>query len=204
MKGRTLAVDAATTAYALLARKILARNGLKEGTHYTVKPVGGGVHRLRALIADDSYGGTILNLPFTVQAARAGMKSLGRATDLLGPYQAGSIFALRPWAESNPALLERYLAAYIESLRWTRDPANKTEAIALLRDALKLGDEEARETYPPLMDPHFGFTPDARLDMAGFRAMLDLRTEVEGGEPQAPERYLDLRYFDRAMDRLSH
>jgi ABC-type nitrate/sulfonate/bicarbonate transport system substrate-binding protein len=204
MKGRALAVDAATTAYALLARKILARHGLKGGSDYTVKPVGGGVHRLRAMLADKTLGGAMLNLPFTIQAAKAGMKSLGRATDLLGPYQAGSIFTLRPWAQANGALLERYLAAYIESLRWARDPANKAEAIAMLRDTLKISDDEAQETYPPLLDPDFGFTPDARLDLTGFRAMLDIRAEVEGGKPQAPERYIDLRHYDRAMERLNH
>jgi len=34
--------------------------------------------------------------------------------------------------------------------------------------------------------------------------MLDIRAEVEGGKPQAPERYIDLRHYDRAMERLNH
>jgi len=50
-----------------------------------------------------------------------------------------------------------------------------------------------------LIDPAFGFTPDARLDMAGFRNMLALRAEVEGKPGAPPERYLDLGYYERAM-----
>ena len=50
MRGRTLVVDAPDTAYALQAKKILAQNGLKDGTDYTVKPVGAGVYRFKAMV----------------------------------------------------------------------------------------------------------------------------------------------------------
>ena len=49
------------------------------------------------------------------------------------------------------------------------------------------------------MDPAFGFTPDARFDLAGFRNVLALRAEIEGGSRAAPERYIDLGYYERAM-----
>jgi hypothetical protein len=52
------------------------------------------------------------------------------------------------------------------------------------------------------MDPRFGFTPDAQFDMEGFRNVLALRAEIEGGQPAAPERYIDLGYYERAMKRL--
>ena len=88
LRGRTLVVDAPDTAYALLAKKILAQHGLKDGKDYTVKPVGAGVFRLKAMAESKDNTAAILNLPFTVQAEELGMKSLGRTIDLLGPYQA--------------------------------------------------------------------------------------------------------------------
>src|SRR5262245_37768723 len=39
LRGKIVAVDAPNTAYALLAKKILLINGLKEGSDYTVEPV---------------------------------------------------------------------------------------------------------------------------------------------------------------------
>ena len=48
LKGRILVVDA-DTAYALLAKKILAKHGLEAGKDYTVKPVGRGELRLKAM-----------------------------------------------------------------------------------------------------------------------------------------------------------
>ena len=60
----------------------------------------------------------IMNLPFSAQAIEAGLKSMGRTVDMLGPYQAGGAFVLRSFAKANPETLERYLAGYIKSLRW--------------------------------------------------------------------------------------
>ena len=86
-----------------------------------------------------------------------------------------------------------------------RDPANKTECLALLRDKLKLTDSAAALTYAQLTDPGFGFTPNAKFSQNGFRNMLALRAEIErkpNAEPPAAEKYVDLGYYERAMKRL--
>jgi ABC-type nitrate/sulfonate/bicarbonate transport system substrate-binding protein len=202
MRGRILVVDAPDTAYALQAKKILAMHGLKAGTDYTVKPVGAGVYRFKAMAESKDNAAAILNLPFTVQAEQLGMKSLGRTTDLLGPYQAGGVFAMRAWAQANAAALERYIAAYIEALRWVREPANRAESITLLMEKLKISSKEAERTYELLVDPGFGFIPDAKFDLEGFKNALTLRAEIEGGRPAAPERYIDFGYYERALARV--
>jgi ABC-type nitrate/sulfonate/bicarbonate transport system substrate-binding protein len=106
---------------------------------------------------------------------------------------------MRSFAREHPAVLERYIAAYVEALRWVRDPANRAESVALLTEKLKISAKEAERTYELLMDPVFGFTPDAAFDLAGFRNVLAMRAEIEGGQPAAPERYIDLGYYERAM-----
>jgi ABC-type nitrate/sulfonate/bicarbonate transport system substrate-binding protein len=201
LRGRTLVVDAPDTAYALQLKKILARHGLKDGD-YKINPVGAGPFRFKALMEDKSNAGGILNLPFTVQAEQAGMKSLGRTIDMLGAYQGAGAFTMRAWAEKNKDTLERYLAAYIESVRWVRAPANKAANIAILVDKLKLSAREAERTYELLLDPAFGFTPDAAFDREGFKNVLALRAELErkaGTDVPPPERYVDLAYYERAM-----
>ena len=82
---------------------------------------------------------------------------------------------LRAWARDHGAVLERYLAAYVEALRWVRDPKNRAGSVALLVDKLKLSQKEAERTYELLLDPGFGYTPDAKFDHDGFRNMLALR-----------------------------
>jgi ABC-type nitrate/sulfonate/bicarbonate transport system substrate-binding protein len=200
LRGRTVVVDAPDTAYALQAKKILLKHGLKDGADYAVRPVGAGPFRLKAMTESKDNAAAILNLPFSVQAELSGLRSLGRTTDMLGPYQAGGIFLLRQWGRAHPAILERYLAAYIEALRWVRGSANRVASIGILEDKLKISSKEAERTYALLMDPDFGFVPDAAFSLEGFRNVLALRAEVEGGSvAAAPERYIDLSYYQRAM-----
>ena len=205
MRGRILVVDAPDTAYALLAKKMLLQHGLREGAHYQVKPIGRGSMRLQALAEDKQNAGAILNLPYSIQAEKLGLKSLGRPVDVLGPYQAGGVFVMRAWAQQNAETLERYLAAYIEALRWSLDSNNRSEAIGMLVSNLKLPQEIAERTYQLLSEPNFGFAPDAKLNLEGFRNMLALRAEVEqpGTQLPPPERYLDLSYYERALTRVS-
>ncbi len=202
LKGKTLVVDAPDTAYALQAKKLLLRSGLVDGRDYTVKPIGAVVYRYKAMVEDPANTAGILNLPFTIEAKAKGLKSLGGLVELLGPYQATGAFVMRPWAREHGAEIEKYLAAYVLSLRWIRDTAHRGEAVDLMVDKLKLDRAIAEQTYDLLIDPIAGFTPDAKFDVEGFRNMLALRAEIErkpGTEAVAPERYVDLHYYDAAL-----
>jgi ABC-type nitrate/sulfonate/bicarbonate transport system substrate-binding protein len=199
IRGKAIVVDATNTAYALQAKKILAQHGLRDGADYTLNPAGNGPRRLAALFADPNNAGAILNLPYSLQAAAKGMRSLGRTTDMLGPYQAGGAFVRRDWARDHADTLENYLAAFVEALRWSLDPANRAQAAAILTEKLKLPPDMAEQSLKLMAEPGFGFTPDAAFNIAGFKNVLALRAEVEGGTPAEPQRYIDLSYYDRAM-----
>jgi len=199
IRGRAIVVDAVNTAYALQAKKILLQHGLRDGVDYTLKPVGNGVRRLQALFDDKKNAGGILNLPFSLQAAQRGLHSLGRTTDMLGPYQAGGAFVRRAWARDHADVLERYLAAYIEALRWSLDPNNRAAAAAILVQNFKLPQDIAEKSLVLMAEPGFGFAPDAKFDLVGFKNVLALRAEVEGGTPADAGRYIDLSYYDRAI-----
>lgn len=204
LRGRTLIVDAPNTAYALQAKKVLLNAGLKAGD-YQVKVVGGTFQRVGAMQADKSNAASTLNPPFSFQARDAGLRSLGRMVDLIGPYQASGAFAMRPWALANGAALERYVSAYVLALRWAMAPAQREEATALLAQRLNLPPATAALTYGALTEARFGLTPDARFDRDGFANVLALRAEIEGqwgGQPPAQGRYVDLRWYDAALARL--
>jgi ABC-type nitrate/sulfonate/bicarbonate transport system substrate-binding protein len=206
IKGRTVVVDAPNTAYALQAKKILLMNGLREGADYKVHPLGGTLLRYRAMRENKEYAASMLNPPMSVDAPNSGLRSLGRAVDLLGAYQAGGAFVLRPWAKDNAETLERYIAGYIEAVRWTVAPQNRGTGAKLLVERFKVDPKVSERTMELLSDPKFGLAPDARFDLQGFRNVLALRAEIEGdwgGKPPAPEKYIDLGYYERARARLS-
>ena len=205
IKGKVVAVDAPNTAYALVAKKILKNNGLLEGRDYTVRAVGGTMARSQAIATNPELVAGMVNLPFSITVREKGLKSLGRSLDLIGPYQATGAFVMRPWAHANGEILERYIAAYVESQRIAMDPANKTEAAAALVKRLELDPKVAAQTWTLMTDPKFGLARDGRFDMQGFRNVLALRAEIEGqwgGRPPAPDKYIDLGYYERALKRL--
>ena len=206
LKGQKLLVDAPNTAYALQLKKILKLNGLREGADYTIDPVGGTAIRLRGLKADKASRGAMLNPPFSIDAKAAGLKSMGRAIDLIGPYQATGTFVLRDWAKANRDALERYIAGYIEGSRWAVAATNRDAAVKILAERLKVTPQVAAQTWELLTDPKFGLARDGRFDMQGFRNVLELRAEIEGswgGKAPPPERYVDLSYYQKAAKRLA-
>jgi ABC-type nitrate/sulfonate/bicarbonate transport system substrate-binding protein len=206
LRGKTVAVDAPNTAYALQLRKILLMNGLVAGQDYTMKAVGGTPQRLQALLQDKELAASMLNPPSSIQAKRGGLKSLGSAAQLIGPYQGIGAFALRGWARDHRDVFVRYLAAYVEGLRWFLSPANKAEALALLTTGLKVTPEVAADAYAQAVGGRGGLAPDARLDIDGLKNVLRLRAEIEKqwqGTPPAADKYYDLSYHQAALALLA-
>jgi ABC-type nitrate/sulfonate/bicarbonate transport system substrate-binding protein len=201
LRGKTVIVDATNTAYALQLYDMLAQNGLKKGD-YEVKVLGATNRRFEAITQDKTLAASMLNPPFSIRAEQAGLKSLGAAVKAIGPYQASAGFVMRDWAKANEDVLVKYLQAYVEGVRWSLDKENVEEAVLLLKQRLFLNDPLARATYKRAADLSDGLAKDAKIDLEGFRNVLKLRAMhlgTWGGTPPAPEKYLDLSYYDKAL-----
>jgi ABC-type nitrate/sulfonate/bicarbonate transport system substrate-binding protein len=201
LRGKTVIVDAPATAYAFQVYEVLKRNGLNKGD-YEIKPVGSTFRRFDAMKDDKTSGASTLNPPFSILARRAGLKDTGEVVQTIGPYQATAAWVMKPWAQANSDVLVRYIQAYIEGLRWSLDPKNKDEAIGLLVKNLKLAPDVAAESYAVAVDPKGGMAKDAAFDMDGFKNVLKLRADWTGLTPGAPEKYIDLSYYNKAMSGL--
>ena len=202
IRGKTVVVDAPNTAYAFLLYKMLAVKGVARG-EYAVLPAGGCTHRLNAMREDNARVAAMMNPPCNLFAAKDGYRSLGRATDVVGAYQADGIWVMRPWASSNGETLVKYLQAAIEGYRWGADPANRREAAAIVGKHLKLDDEIAAKSVEAALGSNGGLAKDAQFDTEGFKNTLRLRAEFEGGDANpTPDKYLDLSYYQRALSSL--
>lgn len=209
LRGKCLAVDAPNTAYALAAKKILKLNGLLEGRDYKVKLAGGTGPRSAAMVLDAELAAGMINPPFSLSVREKGLKSLGTQFDLLGAYQATGAFVMRHWVNNentnNGDALERYLAAYTEGQRYVMNPANRSEMIALLTSRFKLAPGAAEGTYEAVLKSGSGLAPDASFSAEGFASVLAIRAEMEGtwsGVPPPIEKYVDLSYHRRALNRI--
>jgi ABC-type nitrate/sulfonate/bicarbonate transport system substrate-binding protein len=195
IKGKTVVVDALNTAYAFQLYEMLRQKGLNKGD-YEVKSVGATGLRLDAMIKDKAMVAGIMNPPFSIRGEKAGLKDMGATTAALGAYQGSSAFVLREWGNANADAVVKYIQAYIEGWRWSFDPKNKAEAIALLVERLKLPEDVATAAFESTKN---GFHRDGAIDMAGVKNVLKLRAQYEGGTPASPDKYLDLSYYQKAL-----
>ena len=201
IKGKTVIVDAPDTAFAFQLYHMLKMHWVAR-SEVTVKPVGATRLRLEAMTSDRTIAASMLNLPFSLQAERAGLKKLATATDVIGPYLSTTGFTLRTWSKENPDTLTRYIRAYVAGLRWALDPANRAAAIELLAKGLDIPAELAQASYAVATDPKGGFMKDAQIDMEGFRNVLRLRAAHNGdwgGKPPAPDKYIDRSFYEKAL-----
>jgi ABC-type nitrate/sulfonate/bicarbonate transport system substrate-binding protein len=197
--GKELSVDALTTGYAFVLRKMLERGGLAADAYSLVR-AGGVLQRFEALKAR-KHAGTLLVSPFEILAEAAGLRRLGDAIDVLGHYQ-GLVGATRQeWAEDHHDELVGFIRAYRGGLAWLYEAANKADALRILQKNVPgMSGELAAKTYDVLLAPRGGFARDAAIDMEGVRTVLALRSEY--GEPRRvltrPARYVNLRYYEHA------
>ena len=200
LKGKTLSVDALTTGYAFVLQKMLQKGGLKS-SDYSLVRAGGGLQRFEALMKKE-HAGTLLFTPFELIAMEKGYHDLGAAIDLFGHYQGLVAAVQRSWAKAHRKELVGYIRGYVAGVDWLYDPKNKAEAIALLRKNITtMSPEIAENTYRVMFDPKHGLLKKARIDMAGVKTVLALRSEY--GEPKKkltdPGRYVDLSYYKQAV-----
>jgi ABC-type nitrate/sulfonate/bicarbonate transport system substrate-binding protein len=126
---------------------------------------------------------------------------MGTVAAALGRHQGFVTYVMRAWARAHADTLVAYLAAYLEGLRWSLDPANAAQAVALYADRLALPHDIATEVYTGAVDPAEGLVPDAALDLVGLATVLALRAEFNDTIAATPDTYVDLSYGRRALAR---
>jgi len=196
LRGKKLAADAVDTAYALVLRRILLAHGLDlKRRDYELVAVGATGQRLDSMKRGETFA-AILNAPWDSEAAAAGMKRFADHREVLPDYPGGVLAVAREWGESHRDRVVGYLKAWLDTLRWARDPINREQAIDLLFAEQKMSREQAaaRLTHLP---------QDGSFNLAGLQSALDLRVELGLTPPLGPvlTRYYIRDYYHAASQR---
>jgi ABC-type nitrate/sulfonate/bicarbonate transport system substrate-binding protein len=202
LRGKKLGVDAADTAFALVAYEMLRQNGLNSEDYFVI-PIGATGYRLDALKRGE-IDFTMLNLPFNLYAKEAGMKLFDDPYRLIGEYQSTGGFVKSTWAKQNSELLISYLASYIDAIRWILKVENRDLAIQLLMQNLKLTVEMATLSYNQITDPVTGFRKDAEFTTKGMQKVLSLRADFKGVKLEKDTNdYYDNTYYLKAIESIN-
>jgi ABC-type nitrate/sulfonate/bicarbonate transport system substrate-binding protein len=200
LRGKVLSVDALTTGFAFVLRKMLASNGMAEAD-VRFERAGGALQRFEAL-KEGKHAGTLLVTPFELIGQTLGLRVLQNASQVLPHYQGISGTARRSWARDNPDLLAAFIRGYLAALEWLYDRRNEDTACSLLVEKVpNMSAQLAKATCRILVAEHGGFEPRACLDPQGIATVLALRSEY--GRPQKlladTQKYDDMSYYRRAV-----
>ncbi len=199
LKGKTISVDALTTGFAFVLRKMLELGGLGEGD-YSLERVGGTPFRVQALL-ERKHACSIINSPLELPLLAKGYTQLGNAVDIIGRYQGTVCFVQRQWAARNEERLVNLIRSWIAAVDWLYDPKNREAALASFMNNMNADRAAAEAGYRLLIGEREGIQRRARLDMEGIRKVLELRSQY--GEPRKtltdPAKYVDESYYRKAL-----
>lgn len=203
LRGKILTVDAMTTGFAFVLRRMLALNGIREDEIEWMS-TGGVLQRWQKMMEHPEQKGTLQVTPFEVLGASKGHHILARASDVLDSYQGLVGGARIAWAEENVETLAGFIAAYLEAVNWCYDAGNRAESLDLITANMpQMSRDVADAACNVFLDAETGFQRDGRFDMPGIATVLDLRAEF-GPAPDdlhGPEHYIDTRYLEAAKNR---
>lgn len=117
LRGKELSVDAMTTGYAYVLRRMLAVDGLRYGDDYSLFKVGGMRERSAALLAGQHVA-TLSVPPFTFAAEDKGFRILAAANDVLDRYRGVVAAVRRAWAAEHADDIVAFIRANIAALGW--------------------------------------------------------------------------------------
>jgi ABC-type nitrate/sulfonate/bicarbonate transport system substrate-binding protein len=197
LRGRRVAVTEQVGGVSSLLKSILRRHGLGPGD-YELVIIGGTPAQAEALRAGQADA-AMLTHPFESRLLAEGYTLLGYTSDYWQEYAFTTLNVRRDWAESNAPTVEALLRATIRAGRWLFDPANATEAQAILAAGTGLPTEQVADTYRLYVQQGGVLSREGELSDASMQAVLDVMREEGLLADSAPvSRYLDLSYWDRA------
>ncbi|MBX5493604.1 MAG: ABC transporter substrate-binding protein [Chloroflexi bacterium] len=202
LRGKGIAINnSVRDGIANMLRRALRHYGVGEDEVDLVM-VGGTPERYTA-VKNGAVAASILTQPQDVMAMAEGLPRLATLADVLGDWQNLAAIVNRSWAQAHTEVLVRWLRGFIAGQAWLQDPANRDEAVRILRAATQTSEEIAQRTYALYFEERAGqaIPPDGAVNLAGLRnviASIEESGNFDGAPPPPVERVVDLTYWEQA------
>src|SRR5499433_1109048 len=199
LKGKVVGLSLAVDTISISTRKLMAKNGIKEG-EFKVKELVGTPVRADCLRKGECDA-VPLGQPEDFVFMSQGYQRLGVSTDAV-PSFLFTVSAIRKsWGEKNKDALVRYVRGLASSYRFMRDPNNRDEVIRMAVETTGSSEEIVRQTLSLYFDPDRGVVPkQGELDVKGLGQVIQFMAEAGELKPPLPppERFIGLQYLKAA------
>ena len=136
--------------------------------------------------------------PFDLIAQAKGHVQLARAGEHLGAYLGVVGAARRSWAKRHADALAGFIRAYRQGVSFIYENRDIAEAL-LVANMRSMTPALARQSLAVFLGEKTGFYRDVRLDPAGAKTVLALRSKYAGRQLGDPGKYIDASYRERAL-----
>jgi len=181
LKGKTIVIGGLRDITRVYFDRMMGANGLQEGD-YDITVIGATPGRWAAL-QSGAADATLLIPPILFRAEAAGFRNLGLAYDYTKDLPFGGLIVNKTWAAAHLPAAQHLMQAYAKSLAWWLDDANRDEAIAILRKAGNLDEQEVAASYAFAHKIPF-FETTGKLSQAQFGSLM--KVLIVMSELQAP------------------
>src|SRR5437870_12190887 len=199
LKGKIVGLSLAVDTISISTRKLMEKNGIKEGD-FKVKELVGTPVRADCLRKGECDA-VPLGQPEDFVFIKHGYQRLGVSTDAVPSFLFTVSAVRKSWGENNKEALVRYVRGLASSYRFMRDPNNRDEVVRMAIETTGSSEDIVRQTLGLYFEPDRGVVPrQAELDVKGLGQVIQFMAEA--GELKsplpAPERFIDLQYLRAA------
>ena len=199
LKGKVVGLSLAVDTISISTRKLMAKNGIKEGD-FKVKELVGTPARADCLRKGECDA-VPLGQPEDFLLMRQGYQRLGVSTDAVPSFLFTVSAVRKSWGEKNQEALVRYVRGLASAFRFMRNSANRDEVVRMTAETTGSPEEIARQTLSLYFEPDRGVVPkQGELDVKGLGQVIQFMAEAGELKPPlpAPERFVDLQYLKAA------
>ena len=199
LKGKVVGLSLAVDTISISTRKLMAKNGIKEG-NFKVKELVGTPARADCLRKGECDA-VPLGQPEDFLLMKQGYQRLGVSIDAVPSFLFTVSAVRKSWGEKNQEALVRYVRGLASAFRFMRDSANRDEVVRMTAETTGSPEEIARQTLSLYFEPDRGVVPkQGELDVKGLGQVIQFMAEAGELKPPlpAPERFVDLQYLKAA------
>src|SRR5262245_34156743 len=175
LKGKTIIIGGAKDITRIFTERMLAPNGLKDGDYDFI--FAGATSARFSALQSGAVDAAILTVPFNFYAESAGFTNLGFTFDYLPDMPFAGMAVNRTWAAANPAVAQRFLAAFVKTVAWFYDVGNRAEAVSVMAEVSKLKVDDVEKAYDFLAGKKL-FEPSGQVWRAKLARVVDALREL--------------------------
>jgi NitT/TauT family transport system substrate-binding protein len=187
LRGEALAASGLKTADGGIIRTMLDHYGMTAEKDYQLLVAGDPASRTASL-QNGRSAGLATPQPQKALLESQGFHSLINAADI--PNLVSRPFAMlattRKWAAENPDVVERFMRAWLESVKFTYDPANKAEVIRVVGAELKTEEPVMTAAYDDWIAGQKVYADSCEVPEADLQTSIDSAFKLGDGQGTPP------------------